>query len=101
MMARGKSPMPRHPHILSASTNLLGICFVIIGGLKLTGQNPRSYSDEIAWVAVALLFASTITAYLAIRNNNKKNWQATLADGAFLAGLITLLTSVFVAAVSL
>jgi len=101
MMAPGKSTMPRHPHILSASTNLLGICFVVIGGLKLTGQNPRSYSDEIAWLAVMLLFVSTICSYLAIRNNDSKSWQASLADWAFLGGLFTLLASVFVAAVAL
>jgi hypothetical protein len=93
--------MPRHPHILSASTNLLGICFVIIGGLKLTGQNPRSYSDEIAWVAVVCLFASTICSYLAIRGGNGKSWQASVADWAFLVGVFSLLTSVFVAAVAL
>ena len=93
--------MQRHPHILSASTNLLGICFVVIGGLKLTGQNPRSYSDEIAWIAAVLLFVSTISSYLAIRNNDKKSWQVTVADWAFLGGIFTLLASVMIAAVSL
>ena len=43
----------RHPQILNASTNLLGICFAIITGLKVTGSNPKSYADEIAWCAVA------------------------------------------------
>ena len=93
--------MPRHPHILSASTNLLGICFVIIGGLKLTGQNPNSYSDETAWVAAALLFASTTFSYLAIRNNDAHPWQITGADWSFLAGLVTLVASVLIAAISL
>ena len=93
--------MQRHPHILSASTNLLGICFVIIGGLKLTGQNSRSYSDEIAWCAAFFLLASTISSYLAIRNRNTKSWHAATADWTFLAGIFTLLVSVMTAAVSL
>ncbi|HLL28425.1 MAG TPA: hypothetical protein VKT73_12350 [Xanthobacteraceae bacterium] len=93
--------MQRHPHILSASTNLLGICFVIIGGLKLTGQNPNSYSDEIAWVAAILLFTSTILSYLAIRNGDTRLWQIFVADWAFIGGMFTLLTSVLVAAIYL
>src|SRR5690348_15917811 len=41
------SAMRRHPHVLNAATNLLGICFIIIGGLKLTNQNSKTWSDEI------------------------------------------------------
>ena len=29
----------RNPQILNATSNLLGICFVVIGGLKLTNSN--------------------------------------------------------------
>ncbi|HEY2446687.1 MAG TPA: hypothetical protein VGI20_13210 [Rhizomicrobium sp.] len=93
--------MHRNPHVLNASTTLLGICFVIIGGLKFTGQNPKSYSDEIAWAAAALLFTSTIVSYLAIRNDDKKVWQTFLADWSFLAGVLTLMCSVLVAAIVL
>ena len=93
--------MQRHPHILSASTNLLGICFVIICGLKLTGQNPNSYSDETAWVAAGFLFTSTILSYLAIRNGDARPWQIMVADSAFIAGMFTLLASMLIAAVYL
>jgi hypothetical protein len=93
--------MHRHPHILSAATNLLGICFVIIGGLKLTNQNPNSYSDEIAWVAAASLCVSIIVSYSAIRNNHTRPWQTACADWAFFAGIFTLMLSVLVAAIFL
>jgi hypothetical protein len=36
-----------------------------------------------------------------IRNNNKKQWQLMAADYAFIVGLITLMTSVCAAAISL
>jgi hypothetical protein len=93
--------MHRHPHILGASTNLLGICFVIIGGLKLTNMNSRSYSDEIAWCAAVFLFLSALVSYLAIRNNNAKLWHSTAADSFFLVGMVTLMASMLVGVIVL
>ncbi len=58
----------RHPHILNASTNLLGICFFVIGSLKFTNLNTKSFADEMAWVAAMLFFVSALVAYFAIRN---------------------------------
>jgi hypothetical protein len=93
--------MHRHPHILNAATNLLGICFIIIGGLKLTNQNSRSYSDEIAWVAAVALLASIVLSYAAIRNGVANPWRTRVADWSFLAGLGALTISVVVAAYQL
>lgn len=93
--------MHRHPHILSAATNLLAICFVIIGGLKITNSNGGSFADELAWLSATLLFVSVITSYLAIRNNDAVNWQNVLADYAFLGGLLALMGAVLLAALYL
>lgn len=93
--------MPRHPHILNAATNLIGICFLIIGGLKLTNSNGRSFADEIAWLATFLLLTSAILAYASIRNDCVKSWQAEVADWSFLGGLLTLTLSLVVLVVSI
>jgi hypothetical protein len=93
--------MNRHPHILNAASNLLGICFVIIGGLKISNLNARSYSDEAAWSAALLLFVSVLLSYLAIRNDDAKKWQIAVADGTFIAGTVTLMLSVVMAAIFL
>ena len=90
--------MNRHPHILNAASNLLGICFVVIGGLKLTNMNARSYSDEAAWFAALMFFASVLVSFIAIRNGGTRDWQLVVADTAFIAGTITLLASVVIAA---
>lgn len=90
--------MHRPPHILNASTSLLAICFIVIGGLKLTGSNARSFADEIAWVATVLLFASTLNSYLCIRNSGAKQWQLAVADWSFLGGLFSLVLSLIVGA---
>lgn len=93
--------MHRPPHILNASTNLLGICLVIITGLKLASANHRSLADELAWVSATLLFAAALNAYLAIRNHGARAWQARVADITFLAGMSALAVSVLIAAISL
>jgi hypothetical protein len=93
--------MHRPPHILNASTNLLGICFIIITGLRLASANVRSYADEVAWVAALLLFTSMLTAYLAIRNDGARAWQIGVADAAFLGGVTALALSVVIAAIYL
>ncbi len=89
----------RHPHILNASSNLLGICFVIITGLKLTGSNSQSLADEIAWVASLLFLASIVLSYLGVRNEGELGWVAAWAERAFLGGVGGLTLSVFVLAV--
>ena len=91
--------MHRPQPILSAATSLLGICFVIITSLKLTGSNARSLADEVAWAAAALLFAAVGCAYLAIRNQGVRPVQIRLADGAFLCGISALALSVIIAAI--
>jgi len=93
--------MHRPQPILSAATSLLGICFVIIEGLKLTGFNAKSWADEVAWLAALLLFIAAMSSYLAIRNQGARPLQIRIADAAFLAGMSVLAISVAVAAIYL
>jgi len=93
--------MHRHPHILSASTNLLSICFVIIGGLKLTHESSHTISDEIAWGAALLLISSIVLSYLAIRNERSTDVQTSAADMCFLAGIGAIVFSLLMAVVQL
>jgi hypothetical protein len=91
----------RHPHILSASTNLLAICFIIIGGLKFSDLDAKSYADEVAWAATTLLFLSTVSSYFAIRGEDARPWLSNIAEWSFLGGVFALIGSVLIAATSL
>lgn len=90
--------MHRSPQILSASTSLLSICFIVIGGLKLTNSNARSYADETAWVATGLLLISILNSYLSVRNAGLRAWQEAIADWSFLGGLFCLILSLIIGA---
>jgi hypothetical protein len=93
--------MKRHPHILNAATNLLAICFVIVGSLKLTNNNANSYADELAWFAAFLLLVSIVASYMAIRNEDVPLWQHRMADWSFLGGIGVLVAAMVVLAVQL
>ena len=92
--------MPKHIHILNAASNLLGIAFVIIAGLNVTGMTGKTFADEVAWAAAVLLSLSCLLSYLAIRaepNGNRAEWAADLS---FLAGLVALFAAVLVLALT-
>jgi len=93
--------MHRHPHILNAATSLLGFTFVVIGALKLTDSNAKSYADECAWVASMFFLAAIICSYWAIRRNNSNAGLNNVADTSFFGGLLLLTTSLLIAAIVL
>ncbi|CAN5181435.1 hypothetical protein BH09PSE3_BH09PSE3_22810 [soil metagenome] len=85
--------MDRTPHILNASSNLLGIALLIITGLHLSNFAAKTWSDEIAWTAAMLFGASCLLSYLSIRSPKGKQVEK-FADKAFLGGLFMLFSSV-------
>ena len=93
--------MDRQPHILNAASNLLGISFVIITGLKLTGASRHSFADEVALGAAVLLSASCLLAYLALRRTQDAPSLDRWADRSFLFGLIMLAAAVLLIALGL
>ena len=92
--------MPKHPHILNAASNLLGIAFVIIAGLNVTRLTGRTLADEVAWLAAILLSLSCLLSYLAIRSEPKGARAEAWADLAFMLGLVALFAAVLVLAVT-
>ncbi|HLY05868.1 MAG TPA: hypothetical protein VKR31_08990 [Rhizomicrobium sp.] len=90
--------MQRSPHLLNASTNLLGFSFVIIGALKLTNSDAKSYSDECAWMASGFFLVAILSSYWAIRQNDTNIVLNTLADTTFLCGLLLLTISIIIGA---
>jgi cytochrome bd-type quinol oxidase subunit 2 len=88
--------MDRHPNIINAASNLLGICFLIIAGLSLTKSNSRSIADEVAWVAAVCFLASLALSYIAIRKQDEDAWQGIWADRIFLLGVAALTVSTLV-----
>jgi hypothetical protein len=90
--------MDRHPNILNAASNLLGISFVIIAGLKLTASNSRSFADELAWLSAILFISSIYLSYWAIHRARADIWQARWGERFFIAGVASLTLATLVLA---
>ena len=78
------------PHILNASTNLLGFCLVIITSLKISKFNHSSYLDEFAIGAIFCLTLSCTLSFLAIKTSNEKRSDKleNIADILFFVALL-------------
>lgn len=78
----------KSPHILNASSNLLGLCFVVLTSLKLLRVSQRTLIDEFTSGATLLFMLSCILSFLSIRGSLKRSQRLeNIADILFLCGL--------------
>jgi len=73
---------------------------VIIAGLNVTGMTGKTFADEVAWAAAVMLSLSCLLSYWAIRSEPNGQRAETVADLAFLLGLLALFGAVLVLAVA-
>lgn len=89
----------KSPHILNTSSNLLGICFVVLTSLKVLKLSGATLIDECTLALMFLLTASCIFSFLALRSDDKTKSDKleTIADYVFLTalGLLLLTTLLF------
>jgi len=76
-------------HILNASSNLLGICFIVLTSLKkILNLSEKTVIDEITVVAIILFMISCMLSFLSIRRKNEKSIRyENIADFFFLGGI--------------
>jgi hypothetical protein len=78
-------------HILNASSNLLGLCFVVLTSLKLFNISHKTIIDELTTGAIILFMASCFLSFLAIRGSISKSGRyENIADYMFISGIILL-----------
>ena len=72
-------------HLLPASSNLLGLCFLIFSFIKVSGKGPTTVLDELIVLPIVIFFVSSFLSYLTIRSD-RKNFEK-YADRLFIIGL--------------
>jgi hypothetical protein len=79
-------------HILPASSNLLGICFVILNFVKLwkVGRVETVVVDKMVGVSMFLFLIASLLSYTSMRSKTKADWYEKIADIIFLLGLTSL-----------
>lgn len=83
-------------HILPASANLVGICFLIISFIRLFNLGHQTIIDELLTIAITLFLMSSFFSYAAIRARSRNSFYEKIADIIFMSGLtiITLIAIV-------
>lgn len=77
-------------HILTASSNLLGICFVMISIIRISGMHHRTLLDELTSIAGLLFLTSSLLSYWSIRTTRNPATYEKCADLVFMIALIFL-----------
>lgn len=88
----------KSPHILNASSNLLGFSMLIITSLKITKTSHNTYLDEFAGIACIFFACSCFFSFMSIRSNkeNLGNKYESIADYLFLIALCCIVLSVII-----
>ncbi|MBN8834715.1 MAG: hypothetical protein ABS68_13890 [Niastella sp. SCN 39-18] len=84
--------MPNKPeksqHILTASSNLLGICFILLTTFRVFKVSHVTIADEITTIAIVMFMASCIFSFLSLRSSSlRAHKYEQIADVVFLLGL--------------
>jgi hypothetical protein len=74
-------------HILPTSSNLLGLCFVILSFMKVSKMGLETIIDEMVSIAIVVFLVASIYSYASIRSSTKSDRYEKIADIVFLSGL--------------
>jgi hypothetical protein len=77
-------------HILPTSSNLLGLCFVILNFIKSSKIADETIIDEISAVAIVFFFTSSLLSYVSMRSKRASESYEKTAEIIFLGGLLLL-----------
>jgi hypothetical protein len=78
----------RSPHILNTSSNLLGLCFIVLTSLKVLKLSETTVIDGFTAIATFFFMFSSILSFLSIRTKKKiGETYENIADVIFLSGL--------------
>jgi hypothetical protein len=77
-------------HILPTSSNLLGLCFVILTFIKILKLGNETIIDELVAIAIIFFLVSSFFSYTSMRTNRWTENYEKIADIIFLTGLFLL-----------
>ena len=85
-------PDNKSPHILNTSSNLLGLCFIVLTSLRLLNLQQKSIIDEVVSVCALVFMTSSILSFLSMKSkvSAKSAVYENAADYFFIAGLCIL-----------
>ena len=85
--------LSKAPHVLNASSNLVGFLFFLFMSLKLFLLGQNLFVDELVAVIVVSFILSCVFSFFSMRSQTKEKSDMfeTIADYIFLGALFLLL----------
>jgi Na+/citrate or Na+/malate symporter len=79
-------------HILPTSSNLLGICFLMLSFMKIwkIGKMGAVVADKLIGASMLLFLIASVLSYMSMRSQRRAESYEKFADIVFLIGLIFL-----------
>ncbi len=78
-------------HILPVSSNLLGLCFLILTFKKIMKVNAFDrFVDKLDGVTILIFLAASLFSYASMRAKRRGEQFERIADVIFLCGLVLL-----------
>ena len=78
-------------HILPVSSNLLGLCFLILTFKKIWKvDSVGRFIDKLDGVTILIFLAASLFSYASMRAKKKGDQYERIADLIFLSGLVLL-----------
>ncbi len=77
-------------HILPTSSNLLGLCFVILSFIRIANLGAEIILDELVATAIIFFLISSVLSYASMRSKKKAEFYEKIADLIFITGLFIL-----------
>jgi multisubunit Na+/H+ antiporter MnhG subunit len=77
-------------HILPTSSNLLGLCFVILSFIRIAKLGAEIIIDELVAIAIIFFLISSVLSYASMRSKKKAEFFEKTADVIFIVGLFVL-----------
>jgi len=82
-MAENENKKNISRHILPTSSNLLGLCFVILTFIKLSRIANETIIDESIGSLIFLFLVSSVMSYISMRSKRKSELYEKIADFIF------------------
>jgi hypothetical protein len=79
----------KSPHILNASSNLVGFSFLLLTAVKTFGLQRATLIDDVAAVEVLLFSVSSLLSFMSMRatSAHQSYFYENIADIIFFIGL--------------
>jgi hypothetical protein len=90
IMVENESRKNMSRHILPTSSNLLGLCFVILTFIKLSKIANETIIDESIGILIIIFLTSSVFSYFSMRAKRNAEFYEKIADSIFLGGLCLL-----------